>query len=57
MMRNLPTTEYDLLDLFDRLEELREDMDDLNVRDRAEVDALLDRIRQRLDALEAPAQS
>jgi len=56
-MRNLPTTEYDLLDLFDRLEELREDMDDLNVRDRAEVDALLDRIRQRLDALEAPAQS
>jgi len=57
MMRNLPTTEYDLLDLFDRLEELREDMDDLNVRDRAEVDALLDRIRERLDALEAPAQS
>ena len=37
-MRNLPTTEYDLLDLFDRLEELREDLQELALRGGESID-------------------
>jgi hypothetical protein len=48
----LPTAEYDLLDLLDRLESLVEDLDDLNVRTRDEAEALIATIHARLDALE-----
>jgi hypothetical protein len=45
----LPTTEYDLLDLLDRLESLVEDMDDLAIATRDEAEALIATIHQRLD--------
>jgi hypothetical protein len=48
----LPKSEYDLLDLLDRLESLVEDLDDLNVRTRDEAEALIATIHARLDALE-----
>jgi hypothetical protein len=48
----LPTAEYDLLDLLDRLESLVEDMDDLGVRTRDEAETLIATIHERLDALE-----
>jgi DNA-binding HxlR family transcriptional regulator len=48
----LPKSEYDLLDLLDRLESLVEDMDDLGVRTRDEAETLIATIHQRLDALE-----
>jgi len=47
--RPLPTTEYDLLDLLDRLESLVEDMDDLAVATRDEAEALIATIHKRLD--------
>lgn len=47
--RPLPTTEYDLLDLLDRLESLVEDMDDLAITTREEAEALIATIHQRLD--------
>jgi hypothetical protein len=50
--RPLPTAEYDLLDLLDRLESLVEDLDDLGVRTRDEAEALIATIHERLDALE-----
>jgi hypothetical protein len=50
--QSLPKSEYDLLDLLDRLESLVEDMDDLNVRTRDEAEALIATIHERLDALE-----
>ncbi len=48
----LPKTEYELLDLLDRLESLVEDMDDLHVRTRDEAEALIATIHERLDTLE-----
>ena len=48
-MRDLPTKEYELLDLLDRLEELLEDMDDLGVANRAEAEQFMALIRARLD--------
>jgi DNA-binding HxlR family transcriptional regulator len=48
----LPKSEYDLLDLLDRLESLVEDMDDLGVRTRDEAETLIATIHERLDALE-----
>ena len=50
--RSLPTAEYDLLDLLDRLESLVEDMDDLAVTTRDEAEALIATIHARLDDLE-----
>jgi hypothetical protein len=50
--QSLPKSEYDLLDLLDRLESLVEDMDDLTVRTRDEAEALIATIHERLDALE-----
>lgn len=47
--RPLPTTEYDLLDLLDRLESLVEDMDDLAVTTRDEAEAQIAAIHKRLD--------
>ncbi len=47
--RPLPTTEYDLLDLLERLESLVEDMDDLSVTTRDEAEALIATIHARLD--------
>jgi hypothetical protein len=48
----LPKSEYDLLDLLDRLESLVEDMDDLGVRTRDEAETFIATIHERLDALE-----
>jgi hypothetical protein len=48
----LPATEYELLDLLDRIETLIEDLDDLGVRSRDEAEALMETIHERLDALE-----
>jgi hypothetical protein len=48
----LPKSEYELLDLLDRLESLVEDMDDLHVLTRDEAEALIVTIHERLDALE-----
>lgn len=48
--RALPTTEYALLDLLDRLESLVEDMDDLAVTTREEAEALIAMIHALLDA-------
>ena len=50
--RPLPTTEYDLLDLLDRLESLVEDMDDLAVATRDDAEAQIATIHQRLDEQE-----
>ncbi len=50
--RPLPKTEYDLLDLLDRLESLVEDLDDLAIRTRDEAEALIATIHTRLDAME-----
>ncbi len=50
--RPFPTTEYDLLDLLDRLESLVEDMDDLTIRTRDEAEALIATIHTRLDEME-----
>ncbi len=50
--RPLPTTEYDLLDLLDRLESLVEDMDDLTIRTHDEAEALIATIHTRLDEME-----
>ncbi|GEM_PF-5525931 len=47
--RPLPTAEYDLLDLLDRLESLIEDMDDLAIGTRDEAEALIATIYARLD--------
>ncbi len=48
-LRTLPTKEYDLLELLDRLESLVEDMDDLSVTTRDEAEALIATIHARLD--------
>lgn len=48
----LPTSEYALLDLLDRLESVVEDMDELGVRTRDDAEALIATIHARLDALE-----
>jgi hypothetical protein len=53
--RILPTTEYDLLDLLDRLESLVEDMDDLAITTRDEAEELIATIHQRLDEHESSA--
>ncbi len=45
----LPTKEYDLLDLLDRLESLVEDMDELAITSRDEAEALIATIHTRLD--------
>ena len=45
-------TEFDLLDLLDRLETLIEDMDELGVTSRAEAEARMLDIHARIDALE-----
>ncbi|MCA1668348.1 MAG: hypothetical protein LC793_13345 [Thermomicrobia bacterium] len=50
--RSLPTAEYDLLDLLERLESLVEDLDELAVTTRDEAEALIATIHQRLDDLE-----
>jgi hypothetical protein len=50
--QSLPKSEYELLDLLDRLESLVEDMDDLTVRTRDEAETLIATIHERLDALE-----
>ncbi len=48
----LPTKEYDLLDLLDRLESLVEDMDELAITTRDEAEALIATIYARLDELD-----
>jgi len=48
----LPESEFDLLELLDRLESLLEDMDELGVLTRAEAEALMDRIHAQLDELD-----
>jgi hypothetical protein len=48
----LPESEFDLLELLDRLESLLEDMDELGVLTRAEAEALMDRIHAQLDKLD-----
>jgi len=48
----LPTKEYDLLDLLDRLESLVEDMDELAITTRDEAEALIAMIHTRLDETE-----
>ncbi len=48
----LPKTEYDLLDVLDRLESLVEDMDDLAVTTRDEAEALIAAIHARLDEMD-----
>ena len=50
--KTLPTSEYDLLDLLDRLESVVEDMDELGVRTWDDAEALIATIHERLDALE-----
>lgn len=45
----LPSSEYDLLDLLDRLESLVEDMDELTITTRDEAEALIATIHARLD--------
>jgi hypothetical protein len=50
--RPLPPTEYDLLDLLDRLESLVEDMDDLAITTRDEAEAQIALIHKRLDDME-----
>jgi hypothetical protein len=52
----LPGTEYELLELLDRIETLIEDLDDLGVRSRDEAEALMERVHERLDALERAAK-
>ena len=47
--RPLPTTEYDLLDLLERLESLVEDMDELTISTRDEAETLIATIHARLD--------
>lgn len=54
--RPLPTREFDLLDLLDRLETLIEDMDEIGVSTRAEAEDLMARIHERLDAAESNEQ-
>ncbi len=49
---SLPTKEYDLLDLLDRLESLVEDMDELAVTTRDEAEALIATVHARLDELD-----
>jgi len=48
----LPATEYELLELLDRIETLIEDLDDLGVRSREEAEALMATVHERLDALD-----
>ncbi len=48
----LPTGEYELLDLLDRLESLAEDMDELGVRTREQVEQLVTMIHARLDEID-----
>ncbi len=48
----LPTGEYELLELLDRLESLAEDMDDLRVRTRDQVEQLMTIIHARLDGID-----
>ncbi len=48
----LPTSEYELLDLLDRLESLAEDMDDLRVRTHDEVEEIIAMIHARLDEMD-----
>lgn len=48
----LPKTEYDLLDLLDRLESLVEDMDDLAIRTREAAEERIAAIHARLDELD-----
>ncbi|MDQ6601797.1 MAG: hypothetical protein M3Z19_03640 [Chloroflexota bacterium] len=50
--RPLPKTEYDLLDLLDRLESLVEDLDELAIRTRDEAEEVITVIYARLDELE-----
>ena len=50
--QRLPKSEYELLDLLDRLETLVEDMDDLSVRTRDEAEALIATIHERLETLD-----
>lgn len=50
--RPLPKTEYDLLDLLDRLESLVEDLDDLAIRTRNEAEEVIAAIHARLDELD-----
>ena len=50
----LPTEEYALLDLLERLESLVEDMDDLKITTRPEAEALIERLHARLDRIAAP---
>ncbi|MCA1725427.1 MAG: hypothetical protein LC748_14505 [Thermomicrobia bacterium] len=45
----LPTKEYDLLDLLDRLESLVEDLDEFAITTRDEAEALIATIHARLD--------
>lgn len=51
----LPKSEYDLLDLLDRLESLVEDMDDLAIRTREVAEEQIAAIHARLDALDGSA--
>jgi hypothetical protein len=50
--RSLPSAEYELLDLLDRLESRVEDMDDLAITTRDEAEALIATIHKRLDEQE-----
>jgi hypothetical protein len=48
----LPDSEFALLELLDRLETLLEEMDELGVVSRVEVDDLMNRIHARLDLMD-----
>ncbi len=48
----IPDSEFALLELLDRLESLLEDMDELGVASRVEIEDLMNRIHARLDAMD-----
>jgi hypothetical protein len=48
----LPQSEFDLLELLDRLESLLEDMDELGIVTRDEAEDLMNRIHAQLDELD-----
>jgi hypothetical protein len=48
----LPDNEFALLEFLDRLESLLEDMDELGVVSRPEVEELMNRIHTRLDEID-----
>jgi hypothetical protein len=52
LQKTIPDSEFDLLELLDRLESLLEDMDELGVGSRIEIEDLMNRIHARLDVMD-----